>query len=225
MSQKSLHCLLQWHLVTHLSVWGHSHLWMPAVPDRLRLKAHSSSVSLTSVCGLSACYYVVWIKMMYSQSEAPARCPFFHPVYLHTVMCDASRHDAVGLSMSCYRSSDCVYPDSSTLTKWNPRITRPYLNRLHTSCQFFFYSTLKWNCYLALWDLTETSLYIQVQFRILNLYSIFPLTYWPLTLFICLFLCLFIWNSAVFVKKKNIIHYILLAFKSLESVGFLFFCL
>lgn len=104
-SQKLVYCLLQWRLVTHLSVWGHSHLWMPAVPDRLRLKAHSSSVSL-SVCGLSACYSVVWIKMMYSQSEAPARCPFFHPVYLYTVMCDPSRHDAVGLSMSCYWSSD-----------------------------------------------------------------------------------------------------------------------
>lgn len=123
-------CLLQWHLVTHLSVWGHSHLWMPAVPDRLRLKAHSSSVSLMSVCGLSACYSVVWIKMMYSQSEAPARCPFFHPVYLYTVMCDASRHDAVGLSMSCYRSSAwhwCVYLNSWTLAKWNLR--RPCLKQ------------------------------------------------------------------------------------------------
>lgn len=129
MSQKSVYCLLQWHLVTHLSVWGHSHLWMPAVPDRLRLKAHSSSVSLTSVCGLSACYSVVWIKM---KSEAPARCPFFHPVYLYTVMCDASRHDAVGLSMSCYRSSDwhyCVYAKSWTLAKWNLRITRPSLKQ------------------------------------------------------------------------------------------------
>lgn len=101
-SQKLVYCLLQWRLVTHLSVWGHSHLWMPAVPDRLRLKAHSSYVSLTSVCELTACYSVVWTQKMMNI----VRCPFFHSVYLYTVMGDASRHDAVGLSMSCYWSSD-----------------------------------------------------------------------------------------------------------------------
>lgn len=91
--------LLLWRFVTHLSIWGHSHLWTPVVPDRFTLKAYSSFVSLTSMCGLFACYSVVWIKMMSSQSEAPARCPFFHPVCLHAVMLDALRLDAVALSL------------------------------------------------------------------------------------------------------------------------------